>query len=424
MEPVNERPLRVCHRCGLLTPSNVLRCLECGALPLEVEQEQREHQRAARFVESVFFRRASLSYVLIGVNVAMFLLTAFAGGSTNPDVLTAFGACNRKLIDQGEMWRLVVPMFLHIGIIHLLANMYALWVLGPQLESLYGSARFTILYLLSGIGGFVASYFFASPESIGAGASGALFGMFGALLVFVYKYRAEIPPMVRATMQRGIWLTLVINLIITFSIPFISRSGHVGGLLSGIGLALLVPYSPPNERETPAIWRVWQIILISVVVLCFGLMFWNYRGNPPSLAHFLAGSNVIPENKAISRFAEACNEGERVYRRIVQHLEAQQPIPPELLAASVAARQQLKQLRPFNAGATRLADELHDLLEEQARSVTEPLSPQTIRQMRERLVSYEQHQQQWIAEEGAQYGLEFVPFAEAATKPSEGPDGK
>lgn len=160
MEPVTERPLRVCHQCGLLTPSGVLRCLECGALPPEVEREQRERQRAARFVEAVFFRRAPLSYVLIGINVAMFLLTAFAGGSTDPEVLTAFGACNRKLIDQGEVWRLVVPMFLHIGIIHLLANMYALWVLGPQLESLYGSARFTILYLLSGIGGFVASYFF------------------------------------------------------------------------------------------------------------------------------------------------------------------------------------------------------------------------------------------------------------------------
>lgn len=174
MEPVTERPLRVCHQCGLLTPSGVLRCLECGALPPEVEREQRERQRAARFVEAVFFRRAPLSYVLIGINVAMFLLTAFAGGSTDPEVLTAFGACNRKLIDQGEVWRLVVPMFLHIGIIHLLANMYALWVLGPQLESLYGSARFTILYLLSGIGGFVASYFRPSRKHRGRRLRGAL----------------------------------------------------------------------------------------------------------------------------------------------------------------------------------------------------------------------------------------------------------
>ncbi len=422
MEPVTGRPLRVCHQCGLLTPSGVLRCLECGALPPEVEHEQRERQRAARFVEAVFFRRAPLSYVLIGINVAMFLLTAFAGGSTDPEVLTAFGACNRKLIDQGEVWRLVVPMFLHIGMIHLLANMYALWVLGPQLESLYGSARFTILYLLSGVGGFVASYFFAHPESIGAGASGALFGMFGALLVFVYKYRAEIPPMVRATMQRGVWLTLAINLIITFSIPFISRSGHVGGLLTGIGLALFIPYSPPHERKTPTVWRVWQMVLVSVVVLCFGFMFWNYRGNPPSLARFLGGANVFPENKAISRFAEACNEGERVYRRMVRQLETGQPVPPELLASSVTARQRLKQLRPFNAGATRLADELHDMLEEQARTLTEPVAPHVVEQMRERLAAYEQHQQQWIAAEGAQYGLEFVPSAENTASPGGSPD--
>lgn len=241
--------------------------------------------------------------------------------------------------------------------------------------------------------------------------------MFGALLVFVYKYRAEIPPMVRATMQRGVWLTLAINLIITFSIPFVSRSGHVGGLLTGIGLALFIPYSPPHERKTPTVWHVWQIVIGAVVVLCFGFMFWNYRGNPPSLAHFLGGANVFPENKAISRFAEACNEGERVYRRIVRHLETGQPVPPEVLAASAAARQRLKQLRPFNAGATRLADELHDLLEEQARMLTEPVAPQAVEQMRARLAIYEQHQQQWIAAEGAQYGLEFVPSAEDATSP-------
>jgi rhomboid protease GluP len=227
--------------------------------------------------------------------------------------------------------------------------------------------------------------------------------------------------MVRATMQRGVWLTLIINLVITFSIPFISRSGHVGGLLTGIGLALFIPYSPPNERKTPTVWRVWQIVLMAVVALCFGLMFWNYRGDPPSLARFLAGANVSPENKTISRFAEACNEGERVYRRIVQHLETGQPVPPETLAASAAARQRLKQLRPFNAGATRLADELHDLLEEQARMLTEPISPQAVEQMRERLAIYEQHQQQWIAEEGAQYGLEFVPSAEAAARPDGSP---
>jgi Uncharacterized membrane protein (homolog of Drosophila rhomboid), COG0705 len=377
-----------------------------------VEQEQRERQRAAKFVEAVFFRRAPLSYVLIGINVVMFLLTAFAGGSTDPEVLTAFGACNRKLIAQGELWRLVVPMFLHIGVIHLVANMYALWVVGPQLESLYGSARFTILYVLSGIGGFVASYFFAHPESIGAGASGALFGMFGALLVFVYKYRSEIPPLVRATMRRGVWLTLALNLIITFSIPFISRSGHVGGLLTGICLALFIPYSPPSEHKTPWVWRVWQIVLLAIVVLSFGFMFWNYRGNSPSLAHFLAGANLFPENKAVIRFAEACNEGERVYRLIIRRLEANEPVPPELIAASAAARQQLKQLRPFNAGATRLADELHALLEEQERMLVEGVSPRAIEHMHQRLADYEQHQQQWIAEEGNQYGLEFVPSTE------------
>ncbi len=408
MDIRTERTLRVCHHCGLLTPNTALRCLECGALPPDIEREQQERLQAARFVESVFFRHAPLSYLLIGINIIVFLLTAFSGGSTDPDVLTAFGACNQKLIAQGEIWRLVVPMFLHIGLLHLVANMYALWVLGPQLESLYGSARFTILYILSGIGGFVASYFFADPESIGAGASGALFGMFGALLVFVYKYRADIPTAVRATMQRNIWLTLLINLLITFSIPFVSRSGHLGGLLTGIGLALVMPWSPPDEPKTPLIWRIGQLALTLVVAASFAATFWHYQGERPSLARFLGGSNLFPENKAVSSFVEACNRGEEVYRLILRRLEAGQSVPPTLQAASAAARQQLKQLRPFNDGATRLAAELHDLLEAQAAAFDQPPARAVVEQMRERLAAYERNQQRWVTEEGARYGLGFV----------------
>lgn len=408
-----ERPLRVCHRCGLLTPNTALRCLECGALPPEVEREQRERLQAAGFVEAVFFRRAPMSRLLIGVNVVVFLLTAFAGGSADPDVLTAFGACNQKLIAQGEVWRLVVPMFLHIGLLHLVVNMYALWVLGPQLESLYGSARFTILYVLSGIGGFVASYFFAHPESIGAGASGALFGMFGALLVFVYKYRDNIPAGVRAAMQRNIWLTLVINLIITFSIPFVSRSGHLGGLLTGMGLALIIPWSPPDERKTPLVWRIGQLASVLLVAASFAAAFWHYQGERPSLARFLAGSNLFPENKAVRGFVEACNTGERVYRSILRRLEAEQPIPSALREASADARRRLKQLRPFNDGATRLADELYELLEAQAAALDPPPAQAVVEQMRERLAAYERNQQRWIAEEGERYGLSFVAPDEA-----------
>lgn len=414
-----ERPLRVCHRCGLLTPNTSLRCLECGALPPEVEREQQERRRAAKFVEAVFFRRAPISYILIGVNIVMFLLTAFAGGSADLDVLTAFGACNQKLIAQGEVWRLIVPMFLHIGLLHLVVNMHALWVLGPQLESLYGSARFTILYVLSGVGGFVASCFFAHPDSVVAGASGALFGMFGALLVFVYKYRDDIPSVVRTAMRRGVWLTLAINLILTFSIPFISRSGHLGGLLTGVGLALVMPYSPPSEQKTPLGWRVGQIALALLVAASFAVAFWRYQGGRPSLERFLSGSHLFPENKAIKGFVEACNTGEAVYRAILRRLETEQPVPAALWEASVAARQQLRQLRPFSDGATRLANELYELLETQAAARDQPPARPMVEQMRERLAAYERNQQRWIAEEGERYGLGFVASDETDVQADE-----
>src|SRR5207245_4361808 len=103
------------------------------------------------FLHAVWTRRPTFTYLFFGVNIAVFLLMALAGGSANEPTLMAFGVKSNQEIAQGQWWRFVTPIFIHIGLLHLFFNSYALWIVGPQVEKLYGGARFVILYLLTGI---------------------------------------------------------------------------------------------------------------------------------------------------------------------------------------------------------------------------------------------------------------------------------
>src|SRR5215467_141569 len=124
------------------------------------------------FLHAVWSRRPLFTYIFLGANIAIFLLMALAGGSTNQTTLMAFGVKSNPEIAQGQWWRFITPIFIHIGLLHLLFNSYALWIVGPQVEKLYGSPSFVVLYVLTGIAGVAGSYFY-HPYSISAGASGA-----------------------------------------------------------------------------------------------------------------------------------------------------------------------------------------------------------------------------------------------------------
>ena len=145
------------------------------------------------FLQAVWTRRPRFTYIFLAINIVIFLLMSLAGGTTSEETLMAFGVKSNAQIDQGQLWRFVTPIFIHIGLLHLLFNSYALWMVGPQVEKLYGSERFVILYVVTGVAGVFGSYFY-HPQSISAGASGAIFGLFGVLLVFGIRYRHSIPP--------------------------------------------------------------------------------------------------------------------------------------------------------------------------------------------------------------------------------------
>jgi rhomboid protease GluP len=192
--------------------------------------------------------RPRLTYALLAINVLVWLAMTAAGGSTDPEVLIRFGAKYNPLIADGQVWRLLTSMFLHIGLMHLLFNSYALFAFGMEVERLYGSARFLAIYLLAGLWGSWASFVLGS--SLSAGASGAIFGLLGVMLAFFGRHREMFGEWGR---QRLLSLAGVagLNLVLGFTVPGIDILAHLGGLLSGALLGWLL--APQYEvRRDPA----------------------------------------------------------------------------------------------------------------------------------------------------------------------------
>lgn len=170
-----------------------------------------------------------MTYVLIGINIIVFILQIVMGGSQNIPTLIKMGAKVNELISAGEYWRLITPMFLHIGIMHITLNMYALKNTGPFVEKMFGKFKFLAMYLFSGITGNIFSYLF-SPK-ISAGASTSIFGIFGAIVMCGVFYRKH--NQIRAIGWRTFRLVLF-NLALNLVQPGVDMFGHLGGFLGGV----------------------------------------------------------------------------------------------------------------------------------------------------------------------------------------------
>lgn len=208
------------------------------------------------------------TYALLGLNILIFILMTVSGGSKNVDVLLTFGASYGPAFRAGEYWRLVMPMFLHIGWEHLATNMFALWLLGNFLEPLYGYGRFTFLYVISGMGGSLLSME-ASPH-IAAGASGAIFGIAGAMLVTGLLHPETVPRRWKDVFGIGILLVIILNLVFGHLVRHIDNWAHLGGLVTGLILAWLIP----PARVGPASWSMKSaqpILAVPVVIVAFAI---------------------------------------------------------------------------------------------------------------------------------------------------------
>ena len=181
-----------------------------------------------------YLKRYPLTSLFIILNVAIFLLMTLSGGSTNPNTLVRFGAYYKPLIWEGEIYRLFAPIFLHIGWEHLLFNCFAILVFAPGLEIMLGKIRYLILYLGSGVAGFILTFFFSSAM-LAAGASGAIFGVYG-MFAYLAKYRRDLMDYYS---RQTIIPILVLGVVLTF-LPGISIIGHLGGLAAGFFLGFIL----------------------------------------------------------------------------------------------------------------------------------------------------------------------------------------
>ncbi len=219
------------------------------------------------------FYRPIVTWVLLAAIIVVFGLETLAGGSTEIEVLVRMGAKVTALIVAGQYWRLFTAMFLHIGAFHLLFNAYALFAIGTELERIYGPLRFALIYILSGLMGSLASYAFS--WTLSAGASGAIFGLIGALAAFFLLHRERLGAWGRARLGNIAFL-IAINLFLGFTRPGIDNLGHIGGLIGGLALgwALAPRYQLDPIRGTvsdlnaPA--RYWPAVLVAVLVLAGG----------------------------------------------------------------------------------------------------------------------------------------------------------
>ena len=213
--------------------------------------------------------RPIAALVIIGLCIVAYLLEVVLGATRNNLVLLEMGGKHNLLVYAGEYWRLVVPIFLHGSFMHLLSNMYALFSWGPNAERLFGTTRFCIIYMLSGIAGFVLSYALGSMNSVAIGASGAIFGVFGALLSFRRKHRTAF----KRFFGPSLVFIIALNIVIGFTTPGVDNFGHIGGLIGGFLVAEAVGLD--GERKL-----TWQKALFAAAFIAFivaGMLYGGYR---------------------------------------------------------------------------------------------------------------------------------------------------
>ncbi len=380
--------------------------------------EATERDDEQRFARVFFMRGTPATWGVIGANVAVFVLMSIAAKSIDAGsvgytlALVNFGAKIKPLIDQGQYWRLVNPMFIHIGVLHLGVNMYSLYAIGPQVERLYGTARFLILYLLSGIAGVVASYFLSTSAGPSAGASGALFGLLGVLLVFGVRYRSELPGMFRQAFNpRGLIPVLALNLFITFTIPIIDKWAHLGGLFAGAALAAVVPYFRSNESRASAVWRGFATLLVLITVASFAMAIRAPRLGekelgtifaqmPPSSDAGSLDANLIkPYNDAGKSLAE-------LSQALVRAADKQAVLPAVAERAHATAGESRNakgvdaRTRALFERSAKLLDSGASLLENR-----QALAPEAVRSFQKDREALDSDWKAWFDDEAKHYGL-------------------
>ena len=207
---------------------------------------------------SISGREGRVSMILIGINVAAYI-AQIATGDGSGEVFQQ-GALQGFAVADGDYWRLVTSAFLHGSVLHLLFNMYALYLFGPFVERALGTTRFVAAYLTAAVAGSVAAYVLTGPSTATIGASGAVFGLFALALLFLLRAKQDV---------RSLLVLLAINAFISVAGANISWQGHLGGFVAGAVLGAAFAYAP-RERKTLVqvlvFTGLWVVMIAAIVV--------------------------------------------------------------------------------------------------------------------------------------------------------------
>ena len=271
---------KLCPACNALVGVSATRCHECGtSLTFSIAA-------LGKSLSGFVSAEAPVTYVIFVINILLFVVSILAtnkqGGSLNllggvsSQVLLQFGARQSLMVLYGEWWRLVMPIFLHIGLLHFGMNTLVLLDFGPRVESAYGSARFLFLYLFTGIFGNVASVawnlYSSHGYGLGAGASGALCGLVGLLLGATLGLRGTQARETRSQMIRMILYLGLMGLVL-----YVDNAAHLGGLVSGVVFGKLFVERPPmNAKELKRAYFL-GFLAGGVIIASFAMMFLHLK---------------------------------------------------------------------------------------------------------------------------------------------------
>jgi rhomboid protease GluP len=269
--------LRMCPNCRALIERNASVCPLCGQ-PTKAPRS-RAGATTGRVLGGLIPIPSTATSVIVAVTIALYGITWYmtqtaasaelnaapSMGGIRGDVLVRMGAKYGPLIYAGQWWRLVTAVFLHAGLIHIAFNLWCVFDLGPEVESLYSTTKFVLIYLVTGVAGFALSLL-RNPWGSSVGASGAILGLIGVLFAASFHH-GSIGKQYRAMLWRWLLYILIISLL-----PGVDLAAHAGGFVAGLVLGFVIPEGEPATRSSENLWNAFAVLSVLIIAGSFVLM--------------------------------------------------------------------------------------------------------------------------------------------------------
>lgn len=265
--------LRMCPNCRAFVERGASSCSFCGAALKS--PRARSGTAPSRVLGGILPIPSTATSAFVAANIALYAISwyltasgsdsATASGTISGQVLLNLGAKFGPLMIAGQWWRLVTAMFLHAGLLHIGMNLWCLFDLGPEVESLFSTTKFLVLYLVTGVVGFIVSFLW-SPFGLSVGASGSILGLVG-ILIGASFHHGQLGKAYRSQLWRWVLYIFIFGLFFRAD-----NAAHIGGLASGVLLGYIVPDGEPETQASQNLWNVLSVLSVLIIAASFALM--------------------------------------------------------------------------------------------------------------------------------------------------------